>query len=399
MEFKIKTSLLQSLVSTVIKGSDNKLKGIGAGAIMMIEVQKGTLSLLTSDSVTYLKVMQEGINGTDFCAAVEPVLFSKIVAKLSAEETTLKQIYNKSNKLTGISIQSGSGQFKIPVELDFNTDEMTYLKFPSIISDNPEIIHLSSIKKILQTNKPAIPELIMSPDSVCYSGYYCDTDVTTTDGLSKIAITQIKLFNEPTLLTSRCIDLLGLMTEEQIKVHRKDDCICFETSNMMISTREISQKKSFLVDRCRNYLSNNLGHTCSVKKSDILSVLDRIALFVSPKDNDLILMSFKQNGIYLSTIGLTGQETVSYINSTNWEDLMVCPNLTMLKSFISNQLGDTVTFEYGSVESLKFIGDNYSQIISLSKEQVSKQNESDVDLDSSVDTVDYDEIEEFSGVI
>lgn len=398
MELKIKTKLLQSLVSTVIKGSENKLN-FGSGNTLVIEVQKGTLSLLCTDSVTYIKVMQQGMSASDFSVPVECDKFSKIISKLSSEDLTLKLECNKTGEISGISICSGSGVFKIPAVIDEATGELVELDCPMVVSDNPEIIHLSSVKRIIQTNKPALPTLILSPDIVCYSGYYCEDEVITSDGLSKIALTQIKLFKEPALLTSKCLDLLSLMTEETIQVHRDNNCFTFVTSNMIISTKEISQKNSFAASNCKNYLDSNLGHKCTVNKIDILNVLDRIALFIdSKKDNALINMHFKQDGIHFSTLDLTGQEMVSYTNSVNWEDLTICPDSTMLKSFILNQPGETVTFEYGGISSLKFIGDNYVQIISLSAEQVQKQVNSDLnDLDSLDES--YDEIEELSANI
>ena len=396
MELKIKTKLLQSLVSTVIKGAETKLN-LAGGAILMIQVQKGTLSLLCSDSVTYIKVMQQGMSSPDFSVPVNCETFSKIISKLSSEEVTLKLEYNKTNQVSGIAICSNSGVFKLPVFIDINTGEPVELECPMIISDQPEVIHLSSIKKILQTNKPALPTLIMSPEAICYSGYYCEDEVITSDGLSKIALTQIKLFKEPALLTSKCLDLLSLMSEETIQVHRENNCFTFVTSNMVISTKEISQKNSFAASNCKNYLSSDLGHKCTINKASILSVLDRIALFVEEKDNALINMCFKQDGIHFSTKNLQGQEMVPYVNSVNWEDLIICPSIVMLKSFVANQPGETVIFEYGNTIALKFLGDNYTQIISLSADQAQTNTSNDVAINELDDS--FDEEEEFSASI
>ena len=88
MKLSIKTTILQEMVSRVIKGaSQNKL--IPLTSLMAIQLKSGKLTLITTDASNTLYIMQDKVEGDDFYCVMPVEQFSKLVSKMSSENITL----------------------------------------------------------------------------------------------------------------------------------------------------------------------------------------------------------------------------------------------------------------------------------------------------------------------
>ena len=88
MKTKVKTTILQEMVSKAVKGAScNRM--IPITGLIEIKVNDGVLSLTTTDATNTLILSKKDIPGDDFYAVVPIDIFSKLVAKTTAEYISL----------------------------------------------------------------------------------------------------------------------------------------------------------------------------------------------------------------------------------------------------------------------------------------------------------------------
>ena len=135
--------------------------------LIEIKVEGGVLSLMTTDATNTLKLYKKDIPGDDFYAVVPIDIFSKLVAKTTAEYISLAVD-------DGILEITGNGSYRMELPLD---EEGEPIVFPSINFDTKvpaTYINATSIKRILETNKASLAETMEIP---CLTGYCCLPDM------------------------------------------------------------------------------------------------------------------------------------------------------------------------------------------------------------------------------
>lgn len=351
---KLKTVKLQEMVSRAVKGCGNN-KMIPITSLLAIRLSNHKLSLITTDAINYMYIEEDKVDGMDFYVVVQADMFSKLISRMTSEHVTLDI---QDNNLC----VEGNGKYKIELPLN---EEGNLIKFPdpiaSVFTESVQTVQLSTIKLLLEVNKAALAQ---SLDVPCYTGYYMGDNVVTTDTY-KMCGTAIKIFDTPVLLSASMMDALDVMTDETIQVIRDGDTLVFTTPDCKIYGKALEGIDDFQIDAINGLLGEEFESNCTINKSDILQVLDRLALFVSPYDKNGIYLTFTQQGVMLSSKKSSGTELVPYRESANFMDFTCCIDIEMLRSQIKAHSADSIKIYYGKENAIKIVDANVTQIIAL----------------------------------
>ena len=357
MKLKLKTEKLQELVSRAIKGCSND-KMIPLTGLMSIELSEHRLTIATTDATNYLFITEDKVEGEDFSVVVAAETFSKLISRMTSESVSLELNGNFLNV-------KGNGEYKIDLPLD---EEGEPVKFPRPL-DSVDIktvkadydVKLTTMKQLLTLNKPA---LATTDDGSCYTGYYAGDSVVTTDSY-KICGTAIKLFDEPILIRPEMMDLLDVMSSEDVKVYIQDDTIIFATPDCIVYGKKLEGIEDFQIDAISGLLDLDFPSECSVSKDAILQALDRLSLFVGQYDKNGIYLTFTREGLMISSKKSSGTEVVTYKTSKEFNEFTACINIEMLQSQIKAHTLDEITIQYGLDNALKIVDGNVTQIIAF----------------------------------
>lgn len=359
MKFTINTGKLQEMVAKSIKGAGNN-KLIPLTGLMGIELKSGVLTFTTTDATNYLYIHESGVVGDDFSVTVPADLFAKLVSKMTSENVTL----DMKAELAVLEIR-GNGEYRIELPLDENGQLIKYpapylnLEYETV--GNP--IHLSTIKVILASLKSSLAATLEIP---CYTGYYMGDQVIATDTY-KIASMDVRLFDDNRLMSPEAFNLLSLMTDEKIDVaNNKDRHICkFTSSTCDVYSVDMEGLEEYAVDAIMGLINTDYDSMCTIAKNDILSVLDRILLFVGPYDKNAITLTFTSGGLQIASKASSGTELIPYIDSDNFTDFICTVDIQMLTSLIKSQITDKIEMQYGLDNAIKMVDGNITYMLSL----------------------------------
>jgi len=359
MKLSMKTVVLQEMVSKAVKGaSQNKLLPITS--LMAIQLKDKQLTIITTDASNYLYIMHDGIEGDDFYVVVQAEQFSKLISKLTSENVTLN--FDK-----GVLDIKANGNYKLELPLDENGE---LIKYPDPVAEaelNGEVVdvNLATIKTILNTNKAALAITMEEP---AYTGYYVGEKVVTSDFV-KICGLNVKLFDEPVLISPEMMNLLDVMTEEKIGAYIEDDVIEFITKDCIVYGHKMEGIDDFAIDAINNLLDEKFESSCEISKTEMLALLDRISLFVGVNDKKAITLTFTEDGIDISSKQSNGVETIKYIKSENFKPYTCSIDITMLISQIKANTADNLCLQYGNEQSIKFVDGKVIQVLALQNEE------------------------------
>ncbi len=386
----VKTDVMQKLLNKVMKGVlDSPLLPITS--MLGIKLENGLLSISAYDKLNYIKVRQSGIVGENFEITVMADRFNKIVQKNTVENITL------TNKGDHLELR-GNGVYKLELPIDPSTNEI--VKFPAIpqIQGDSSIIPLTTVKAVLDYNKLA---LARSGDVVSRTGYYCADKVMTTNN-EIIVLNDVHMLDKPFLASKELFILLSTISQDTINVIRRNKEIVFITDEVVIYSVELEDATSFQYDQFVQYVSLDLPSSCKLDKNLLLSVMDRVSLFMNKQDNDVIKLKFTASGLEVDSKALTGSELISYSQSDNFSDFSCYVIYNYIKDIISAQRDVTaetekrsplVELHYGNDSVLKVIGQNVQCALALVSEGSMETAPAEVEAVAEVDDISEEDID------
>lgn len=355
MKLTISTSTLQSMVAKAMKGAScNKM--IPLTGLMAIELADHTLTLTTTDATNYLYVREFKVEGDDFYVVIQAEMFAKLVSKMTCERVSLEL---KDNTL----MVTGNGKYSIELPLD---EEGELIKYPNPLTTYGPggaegRIHLSTVKLILSTAKAALATTLEVP---CYTGYYVGNKVVATDTY-KICGIDVKLWDEPALISPEMMSLLDIFTDEHIAVCRKGNVMVFESANCTVYGTLMDSIDDYQIEAIDGLLEQDFESSCKLTKSALLQLLDRLALFVSPYDKNGVYLTFTRDGLQIESKQANSVETIPYAESNNFHPFTCCVDIEMLHSQVKANTGDGITLYYGDESAIKIADGNVTQVIAL----------------------------------
>ena len=363
MKLKVNTATFQNMVAKAVNGAGMNNE-YSITHQMAIQLKNNTLMLITTDNINYLYVIAKNVAGDDFYVVVPISKFSKLISKLTCEDVEL-ELKSGGNSLDKLEV-IGNGRHTIELEYD---EEGELIEFPDPLVDAKDkvmsetMIHRSTIQLILSTAKSSVLPVKDVTKASPYVGYYVGDKIVTTDSY-KICGIDVKVFDEPKLLPQSLVNLLDVLTQEEITVMYDNDTVIFATDDTVVYGHTMEGIDKFNIDAISALLDEKFPSSCKVDRSLLLQLLDRSSLFVDSIDKNSVYLTFTKEGLEVSNKRGKGEELIPYVDSKNFSDYTCCLNIGMLQSQVKAYPLDNVEILYGK-ESIKFATENVKQIIAL----------------------------------
>lgn len=374
MKLSMNTAMLQNMVAKAVKGAGNN-NDLLITQLMSISLKDNTLTLTTTDNSNYLYVRQFKITGDDFDVVVPVDKFSKLISKLTCENVTLEIPTAKKGELDKLVIH-GNGRYVIELPYD---EEGELVEFPDPVLEageeffNSAEIKLSAVRLVLSTAKTA---LLVGKEDSCYKDYYVGDKIVATDSY-KICGINIKMFDEPKLISPELMDLLDTMTQEAIEVRYKDDVVIFDTDDVTVYGLVDEGIENYQIDAISGLLEQSFPSECKIEKSPLVQMLDRISLFVDVFDKNSVYLTFTKDGLEVSSKQDSGSELIPYKESNDFSDYTCCLDIDLFKSQIKSYQSDLISMSYGG-NQIKLTCGNITQVVALADDdRVDAETEAD----------------------
>lgn len=363
MKFKINTATLQEMVAKAVRGASSN-SNLLITQLMAIQLKGNELTLITTDNSNYLYVSHDKVAGENFYVVVPVDKFSKLISKLTCEDVTLEIAEGKDGALDKLVVH-GNGKYTIELPYD---EEGELIQFPDPLDNIESLddwssidIKLSTIKKILATAKAS---LYVGKDNICYSNYYVGDRVVATDTF-KICGIDIKVFDEPKLISPELMDLLDLLSDEDIKAYCKDDELIFVTDKVTVFGKKEENIEDFKIDAISSLLDEQFASSCKVAKSALVPMLERLSLFVDVMDKNSVYLTFTKDGLEVSSKQDSGSEVIPYNESNEFTDYTCAVDIDLFKAQVKACQDDYIEIMYGKENTIKLVDNNVRQVIAL----------------------------------
>lgn len=360
MKLQIKTEKLKEMVSRAIKGASNN-KLIPITSLMALELKDNTLTIKTTDATNYLYIIENKVEGDDFYVVVPVDKFAKLIARLTCETVTL----TLAEKMNVLQVK-GNGNYTIELPMD---EDGGVIKYPDPLEDvklegEGTEINLSTIQTVLNSVKPSLATTLENP---CYTGYYVGDRVVSTDTY-KVANMDVKLVDEPMLVSPETMNLLAVMTNEKIGMDVIDNVLVFSSPDCIVYSTKMEGLEEFAITAIKSLVDSEFESVCKLSKSGLLQVLDRLSLFVGTYDKNAITLTFTKEGLQISSKSSNGVETINYIESKKFKNFICHIDIEFFVSQIKAQVSDAVTLYYGNNNAIKMVDGNMTHIVALLQE-------------------------------
>lgn len=354
MKLRLETIVLQEMVAKAVKGAANN-KMIPITSLMAIELKDNRLVITTTDASNTLKIVKDGVEGDDFYVVVPVEMFSKLIAKTTADSVLL-------TLTDGSLVVKGNGTYTVELPLD---EDGQLIKFPEYQFDTSlpkSTIKRSTVVSMLSANKAALADTLEIP---CLTGYYCMNGKVITTDTFKVCGNKIDAFSNPVLIPAELLELLSVTDEEVITVQQAGGKILFTTKNVIIYGAELDGIDEFPVEAIEDYLETSFDSYCKVPKQTLLNVLDRLALFISPYDKNGLYLTFNEQELVINSKRSNGTEAIKYKEVNNYKPYTCYIDIELFRSQINAQDTETVELWYGHETAIKMVCGNVTQVVAL----------------------------------
>lgn len=354
---KVAAARIKDAVNKVIKGAGfNNL--IPITSLLGIELVDGKLSFYTTDMTNNFVVSVDKVAGDDIDIVVDADIFSKLIAKTTSEE--VEMTVDEDTLLV-----KGNGKYKVPLI----SDESGLVTFPKPninVDSDPVAVKLTSIMNAYNINKNALAKTLEQPE---LTAYYCGDRVISTDG-TVITFNDFKLMDtDPILIPAQMMLLLTLMDNEDIKCYINGTSICFMTDNMTVEGTLADGIEDYPVEAITAYLDETFNSNCKVPKEVLLSVIDRLSLFIEPYDKNGAYFTFGRRGINVHSMKDSSTEVINYVESKDFSEFTCLVDIPLLKSQLDAIPEDTVQIFYGNENAIMLKCGKVTQIIALLEDE------------------------------
>ena len=378
MKFTTNTALFQEMVAKAIKGAGMS-NDLYITQLMSISLKDNRLTLETTDNNNYLYVSQDKVAGDDFSVVVVADKFSKLISKLTCENVTLEIPLAKAGELDKLVVK-GNGKYTIELPYDENGE---LIEFPDPVSEssdklwNTGEVQLSTIRHILNTAKAS---LLVGKEDMCYSDYYVGDRVVSTDTY-KICGINIKMFDAPKLISPQLMDLLDVMSSENIDIRYDGETVIFETGDVTVYGLVEEGISDYQIDAISGLLDEDFPSSCKIEKQSFLQMIDRLSLFVDVFDKNSVYLTFTNDGLMISSKQDSGSEVIPYSESSNFKPYTCCLDIDLFKTQVKAYQDDMIELFYGKDNSIKMVNGNTVQIVALAEDDRESEEEETVPFD------------------
>lgn len=363
MELKLKTLALQEMLNDAVKGASNN-KLVPLTNMLCISVKENKLRLTTTDGTNYLYISRP-VESNDFYVVLNLDIFEKLVSRLTTEFVTLLL---QDNKLS----VTGNGDYLLELPLDEN-GQLVKFPDPVITFDHSlaikNTINTETINTLLTASKSALSDNLSVS---CYTGYYFGDKIITTDTY-KICSVSTNVLHEagPMLWNNRLVDLLETIKTPDAEIYTLDNKIVVTNGEVLIYGNILegitAGIENFQVEPITSLIESEFDSSAVINKNDLLQILDRLALFVGPYDNNSMKLTFGDL-LQISSKTSTGIETINFESPNNLKPFECLINIETFTSQVKSIQEDKFTIMWGRKNAIKLAYSNIIHIIALLEE-------------------------------
>ena len=229
------------------------------------------------------------------------------------------------------------------------------------------LFKLSAIVWAVEGNKISLAKTPDLPHLMCY--YFGEQVLTTNNTTGSMSV--IDVFGEPIMLKADLVNLVATMENEDIDVYILDDRIAFETPKTMIIGYCNEGKAEFeesVLEDLQQLFALELPASCTVEKSKLLGILDRIMLFVKTKEEGVRVLFTKQ-GIQFYNKDQSVNELLPYAKSDNFVNFEEKLQLDVLKDLINSVCDEECHIQYGEQGFIKFGKEKRQHLLTVLAEE------------------------------
>lgn len=353
---KIKTDELQTIVSKLRVIKENKLLMITS--YWHIFADGEGCEFTAYDGNTYIKIY--GTFKGDLDVIVKAEQFAKLVDKTSSEHVTL------DFKGQYLAVK-GNGNYRIDV---ISADE-EYPDFQAALDEeelaDPFEVSPEMFDEVVSINDSSVSK--SGSDGVLQHYLFSGKQVITTDSF-KVCVNPIEdaISIENVLLDPRILDAISIINEESADIYYlSDERIYVESDNILIFAT--------LPEGVENYpdvsaiSDSEFVNTVSLPTANVRNIIDRLSLFVTSFDNNIINLKFTPAGLVFETNN-SSNENVNYREKATGKLDFICSVNSQLLSNILSPIGaDRFNCSFGNESVINFESNGINYYLALAEEE------------------------------
>jgi hypothetical protein len=171
------------------------------------------------------------------------------------------------------------------------------------------------------------------------------------------------------------MDLLDVMSTENISVRYDDSVVIFDTHDVTVYGVFDDGIDEYQIDAISGLLDEDFPSSCKIEKQPLIQMLDRLSLFVDVFDKNSVYLTFTKDGLMVSSKKDSGSETIPYRESTNFKDYTCCLDIDLFKTQVKVYPSESIEILYGKDNSIKLVLDTTKQILALADDDRVSDNE------------------------
>ena len=348
---KVEAEKLNEYVNIVVNGVGKKGMNPLNTAITLLN-DDNKLSLIAQTSVTTVKVYTD-IDATGFTScSIENTLFTQLLSKLSGEiELSLSE-----GKYLLIK---GKGEYKIIAVFDYNGNIALIPDVKKLEVSEMKKLNFEELVRSIGVCKNACPEDLNVP--VLYNIYYGTEGVVATND-SKL----IRIPNKTDFLGRLSVANLSIITSAlkgDVYYKIEDKRLIMQDSNNTLVV--------MAYDDSEDYPAKDVGTAEMVKPFEleyeqVMEVIEKGKLFISPFDRNIMLVSIGKEGITLESKDIGFIEEVKFSSPTEADELKDLQiNLLDLYSILTSCVNGPIKMSCTQDGPLYVSQGDYTGLISL----------------------------------
>ncbi len=347
MYLKIKTIKLQNLLDKVGKCAGNN-KMLPLTCMTALKIDEGSLTAVTTSGSDYCYAWQMSETSENFEVVVSNDVFYKLVSKTTSEFIEMEV---KDNHL----IVKGNGKYTVELPVDENGELVKFPSIPVITADIKGKLKKEDLDIIQKTNKANLSNSLAEP---CYTGYYISEQVITSDR-SVICVSDINVFDTPILINDRVMNTLDSDVDVCIG---ENGVVLFKGDNYRVHTKSMGSIDEFNAEDSLTLARTNLDYKCNISKPELLTVLDRLSLFVSEFDKNCLSCKLTNNSLVLSNLKDNSQESIAVAANGSYNFNV---DIEVFKKQVNVIDANVFELQCGDDRFIKLVTDNVVEIIPL----------------------------------
>jgi DNA polymerase III sliding clamp (beta) subunit (PCNA family) len=331
---QIKTKILKTMLSKAMRAVVNNKMLPLTGLISISTFTDGYIQLVTYDGNNFLSVVQDIGSTEDYYVVVEATSFNNLINKLTEDVVTL------TNKDRYLEVTCGKSRYKFDIAWE-DEDRMVEFPIPQVDINDFIEVPLKDLMVVWTKNKPSSADTYERPE---LTGAYFGDKIITTNG-SLACITNLKPFKTPILFNYSTLKLLQSMEGNTLRVGIKDNYVCITDEISTILGNLMKEVDCYPARQILEFLSLDFPFTVQLNRTDILSALERLNIFVKEYEKNIISMVISDNLLVLKSLSNNAEDVIE-LNSTY--DYYACNvDFTFLKQQISSCSADVVNIKFG----------------------------------------------------